>query len=425
MAELSISELVHELPDLSPYESLYKHFHSHPELSLQEEQTASIIASHIESLKAGYELHTSIGGHGLVGVLSNGAGPTVLLRADMDALPVEELTGLPYASKVKMKDTADGIEKPVMHACGHDMHVSCLLAASEYLAQIKSSWQGTLVVLFQPNEERAGGAQAMVDDGLFKKIPKPDVVLGQHVLPHRAGYVGNKVGTVMTAADSFEIMLYGKGAHGSMPHRSVDPVVLAANIVTRLQNIVSREIDPADMAVVTVGSLQAGSTENIISDQAVLKINTRTTSPETRERLLGAVRRIIKAECEASNSPKEPLIEPTTRFPVTMNDRRIVSSINKTFEEVFRGQFDPETSTSTASEDVSILATSVGVPYNFWFFGGVDHELWDRAEKEGRLFEDIPANHSAYFAPVIQPTMTVGVKTLCAGALTFLYHTKG
>lgn len=301
MAQQSHIDLLSDKPDLTSYEALYKHFHSHPELSLQERETASTIASHLESLRAGYELCTSIGGHGLVGVLKNGPGSTVLLRADMDGLPVLELTGLPYASKITMKDVADGIEKPVMHACGHDMHITCLLAAAEHLSRIKHAWSGTLIVLFQPNEERAAGAQAMIDDGLYyDKIPTPDYVLGQHVLPLRAGRVGNRKGVIMGAADSFKITLFGRGGHGSMPHRSVDPVVLAANVVLRLQTIVSREIDPSDMAVVTVGSVQAGSTENVIADHAILKVNIRTTSSETRDRVLAAMRRIVKAECEAS-----------------------------------------------------------------------------------------------------------------------------
>ncbi|KAL2037928.1 hypothetical protein N7G274_009403 [Stereocaulon virgatum] len=420
MVKQGFADLLAEKPDLEKYEALYKHFHSHPELSLQENQTASTIFSHLESLEAGYELHTSIGGHGLAGVLRNGSGPKVLLRADIDALPVLEQTGLPYASKVTMKDVADGVEKPVMHACGHDMHITCLLAAAEQLAGVKSAWTGTLIVLFQPNEERGGGAQAMVDNALYEKIPKPDFVLGQHVMPLRAGRIGNRAGTIMGAADSFKVTLFGRGGHGSMPHRSIDPVVMAANVVLRLQNIVSREINPADAAVVTVGSVQAGQTENVIADRAVLRLNTRTTTPATRDRVLAAIRRIIKAECEASNSPKAPLIEPTSRFPLTINDKDVASRLASSFGEFFGKDFNPETASTNGSEDVSILATSIDRPYNFWFFGGVDPELWDRAESEGRLFEDVPANHSCYFAPVVQPTLTVGFEALCVGALTLL-----
>lgn len=423
MSGQSLIDLLSDKSDLTHYEALYKHLHSHPELSLQERETASTIVSQLESFKAGYELCTSIGGYGIVGVLKNGPGSTVLLRADMDALPVLELTGLPYASKITMKDVADGIKKPVMHACGHDMHVTCLLAAAEHLARIKHAWSGTLIVLFQPNEERAAGAQAMVDDGLYDKVPIPDYVLGQHVLPFRAGHVGNRKGVIMGAADSFNITVWGRGSHGSMPHRSVDPVILAANIVLRLQTIVSREVDPSEMAVVTVGSLQAGSTENVIADHAVLKVNIRTTSSQTRGRVLAAMRRIIKAECEASNSPKEPVIECTTRFPLTINNDRIADELASSFTEFFKDDFDPEQPTINGSEDVSVLASSIGKPCNFWFFGGVDHELWDRAEKEGRLFEDVPANHSAYFGPTVQPTLRVGYEALCVAALTFLRKT--
>lgn len=413
-------DLLSDKPDLTEYEALYKHFHSHPELSLQERETASTITSHLKSFNAGYDLRISIGGHGLVGVLKNGPGPTVLLRADMDALPVLELTGLSYASKVTMKDIADGIDKPVMHACGHDMHITCLLAAAEHLARIKHAWSGTLIVLFQPNEERAAGAQAMVDDGLYDKVPIPDYVLGQHVMPERAGRVGSRRGLIMGAADSFNVTVWGRGGHGSMPHRCVDPVVLAANVVLRLQSVVSREVDPSEMAVLTVGSLQAGTTENVIADHAILKINIRTTSSQTRERVLAAMRRIIKAECEASNSPKEPLIEPTTRFPLTVNNDNVASRLASSFTDFFKEDFNPEQPPVNGSEDVSILASSIGRPYNFWFFGGIDHGLWDRAEKEGRLFEDVPANHSAYFAPVVQPTLRVGYEALCVAALTFL-----
>lgn len=292
-----IAKLLQSHPlDLEEYEKLYKYFHAHPELSLHEGKTSSAVAGH-SSLSA-YKVHTSIGGHGVAGVLSNGDGPTILLRADMDALPVEEKTGLEYASKVTMKDD-DGNTTPVMHACGHDMHVTCLLAAAEWLGskEVKEKWAGTLVVVFQPNEERGKGASAMVDGGLYEKVPEPDVVLAQHVMPLRTGKVAVKAGPMIAAADSFKVTVFGRGGHGSMPQLCIDPVVLAANIVVRLQGIVAREVDPQDAAVVTVGSLQAGQSENVIADQAILKVDIRTQKDETRDRVLKAIRRIIERVC--------------------------------------------------------------------------------------------------------------------------------
>jgi len=287
--------LLNEHPlDLGTYEEVYKHIHAHPELSLHEAETASTVAKH--SSLSTYTVHTSIGGHGVAGVLVNGEGPTVLLRADMDALPVEEKTGLEYASNVKTKDADDGTATAVMHACGHDMHVACLLAASEWLARkkVRETWVGTLVVLFQPDEEGGKGAMAMVDDGLYHKVPVPDVVLAQHVMPFKAGKVAVRAGTMIAAADSFKITLFGRGGHGSMPQLCIDPVLLAANVVVRLQGIVAREVDPAEAAVLTVGSSQAGHTENVIADKAVLKVDIRSQHAATRDRVLSAMRRIVE-----------------------------------------------------------------------------------------------------------------------------------
>ncbi|PWY90874.1 metal-dependent amidase/aminoacylase/carboxypeptidase [Aspergillus heteromorphus CBS 117.55] len=404
--------------DLAPYEDLYKHFHSHPELSLQEKATSEKIAAHLSSLQA-YEIHTHIGGHGLVGVLKNGDGKTVLLRADMDALPVKELTGLPYASTVTMRDR-DGVEKPVMHACGHDMHITCLLAAAELLARTRHAWRGTLLVLFQPDEERGGGAQAMVDDGLYSKVPLPDYVFGQHVMRLRAGSVGSRPGTIMAAADSMRITLFGRGGHGSQPHQTVDPVLLAAHVVVRLQSIVSREIDPTDLAVLTVGSLQAGQTENIIADRAEIGIDFRTVKPETRQKIISAVKRVVEAECMASGSPKPPVFTPTRRFPPTSNDQAVASKLAASFGAHFEDAFDPDTPRTNVSEDFSTLGTSQDLPCCFWFVGGVDPHVWDKAQANDSLMADIPGNHSALFAPVIQPTMKAGVDALCLAALTFL-----
>lgn len=291
-------ELLSSYPfKLDQYEDLYKHIHAHPELSLQEAETASTIANH-PSLNA-FTVHKNIGGHGVAASLVNGTGPTVLLRADMDALPVEEQTGLEYASKVSVKNAEDGTTSSVMHACGHDMHVTCLLAASEWLSidKVRDAWAGTLVVVFQPNEEKGHGARAMVDGGLYEKVPVPDIVLAQHVMPSKAGKVAVKPGTIMAAADSFQVTLFGRGGHGSMPQLCIDPVLLAANVVVRLQGIVAREVDPQEAAVLTVGSLQAGQTVNVIADKAVLKLDIRSQRPETRQRVLTAMKRVVEKVC--------------------------------------------------------------------------------------------------------------------------------
>lgn len=262
-------------PKLEPYEELYKYYHANGELSTQEKETAASITEHLKKLSSEFDIRTGIGGHGQIAILKNGEGRTILLRADIDALPVGEKTGLPYASKKTQLDV-DGVVKPVMHACGHDFHITSLLAAAETLIAAQSEWSGTIIFLFQPAEERGCGAQAMVDDGLYDTAkhacPIPDVVLGQHVFPLQAGKTGLKPGPLMSAADSFKITIYGSGGHGSMPHMTIDPVVIASHVVVRLQTIVSREVPPDETAVVTVGALQAGSTENVISDEAVIKI---------------------------------------------------------------------------------------------------------------------------------------------------------
>jgi amidohydrolase len=414
-------------PDLAPYESIYKDLHQHPGLSLQEYLAAETAAKGLRSLP-GFDVRTNIGGTGLIGILKNGGDKTILLRADTDALPVEELTGLEYASKKREVDVGDGIEKPVMHACGHDMHVATMLAAAETLHKAKEHWKGTLVVLFQPNEERAGGAKAMIADGLYDPskhaCPAPDVVLGQHVLWFEAGTVGTRVGSFASAADSFRVTVYGRGGHASQPHRTVDPVVMAAHIIVRLQTIVSREVDPREAAVVTVGSVQAGMTENIIASEAVIKINVRTVTPETRTKVLAAIQRIVKAECEASSATKEPLWESTSSFPFTNNDKETTETLSEAFFNAFGDKFDPEAAPLGGSEDFPILATEApnksggkGVPYCYWTFGGVDSEKWKDSVENGT---DIPINHSAYFAPVIQPTMATGVDAMVVAALTFL-----
>jgi amidohydrolase len=405
---------------LPAYEALYKHLHAHPELSNLEAETAKTIASHLSSLGP-FTTTTSIGGHGLAGVLRNGAGKTVLLRADMDALPILEATGLPYASTATMADVA-GVTQPVMHACGHDMHMTCLLAAAEVLSRSREKWSGTLVVLFQPAEERGTGAKAMVDDGLYTRhgVPVPDYVLGQHVVAMRAGSVGSKRGTIMAGADSLRVKMFGVGGHGSQPHRTIDPAVLAAHVVVRLQSVTSREVDPADISVLTVGSLRVGQTENVIADYAEIGVDVRSVRPETRDKLLAAIRRVVKAECDASGSTVPPEFEVTRHLPNTVNDESMMKTLEASFGAHFgEERYDRDIPTTTISEDFSVLGTSVGKPCAFWHWGGIEEGLWDRKVKEGRVLEDIPANHTARFAPAIQPTMHTGIEALCVAALTF------
>jgi hippurate hydrolase len=397
-------------------EDLYRDVHRHPELSHQEQRTAGLVADRLRG--AGYEVHEGIGGTGVVGVLANGTGPVVLLRADMDALPVQEATGLPYASEVSSTD-GDGNPVPVMHACGHDVHVACLAGAAQLLADGREHWSGTVVALFQPAEETGDGARGMVDDGLAELIPAPTVALAQHVMPGAAGRIGTWSGPVLSAADSMRITLYGRGAHGSMPQAAVDPVVLAAMIVVRLQTVVSREVAPGETAVLTVGSIQAGTKSNVIPDRAVLQLNVRTYSDSTRTAVLEAIRRIVRAECAASDCPKEPEFELFDRFPVTDNDRAVTEQVESAFAAFFGGRAQP-LGQQSASEDFSDIPRALGVPYTYWFVGGIDPDTYAAAARAGRVAQDIPVNHSAAFAPVVQPTLDTGTQALVVAALAWL-----
>jgi hippurate hydrolase len=398
-------------------ERVYKELHAQPELSFQETKTAALAASKLKEL--GYEVLEGIGRTGVVGVLQNGEGQTVLARADMDALPVKENTGLPYASTVTAKDEA-GETVSVAHACGHDAHVTCLLGAAELLANARRSWGGTFIALFQPAEEVAGGAKAMLADGLRDRIPKPDVAFSQHVLAHPAGTIGTQVGPVLSAGDSIRITLHGKGSHGSMPHNSVDPVVLAALVVVRLQTIVSRETKPGEFAVLTIGSSVAGSKSNIIADHAVLLVNLRTYDMAVRQRMIERIERMVKAECEASGAPHPPEFEYYDQYPLTENDPEVTEKITSAFRSHFGPQNVFDLGRVTASEDFSHVPDALGTPYTYWGVGCIDPEKYAKAFEQGRVEQDIPVNHSEFFAPVIEPTLSIGTQALIAAALTYL-----
>jgi hippurate hydrolase len=383
-------------------EDFYRDLHSHPELSGHESRTSDAVAARLAAW--GFEVHRP--GGGVVGVLTNGTGATVLARADMDALPVTELTGLPYASTQTAVDET-GATVGVSHACGHDVHVTCLLGAAELLAGRRDRWGGRFVALFQPAEETASGANGMLEDGLAERIPRPDVAIAQHVLGLEAGMIGTTVGPVMSAGDSVRITLFGKGSHGSMPHLSVDPVVLAASVVLRLQTIVARETKPGEFAVVTVGSSIAGTKSNIIPDRAVLLLNVRTYDEAVRRHVLEAIERIVRAECEGAGSPEPPTFEYYDQYPLTSNDANVAARVGAAFDEHFPERV-VDLGRVTASEDFSRIPDAFGTPYFYWGMGGFAAGV------------DAPPNHSPFFAPLVQPTLDTGTSALVVATLAYL-----
>ncbi|MFJ4786121.1 amidohydrolase [Streptomyces sp. NPDC088794] len=389
-------------------EDLYRDLHRHPEPAFKEHRTAGVLAQRLTA--AGYETTEGIGGTGVVGLLRNGDGPTVLLRADMDALPVEERTGLPYAS------TTPGL----MHACGHDLHVTWLAGAAAALAAGRDTWSGTLLVLGQPAEETGGGAAAMIEDGLYDRFPRPDVLLGQHVAPGPAGLYAHVPGLIMSASTDVEIVVHGEGGHGSRPETTVDPIVTAAHIVTRLQTVVSREIAPRESAVLTVGRIEAGTAPNIIPATARIWLNLRTQSPAVRDRMVAAVRRIAEGECRAAGCPREPELILGDEFPVTVNDPDTDHRVAAVHREVFGAAtvFDP--GPAMGSEDFSRLALDE-LPYSYWFVTSTPAETWNAAPGTDLMekFDAVPSNHSPHFAPDLS-TVAPGVRTLVSGALTYL-----
>lgn len=413
--------------------AIYTDLHQHPELSFQEHRTAGIVAERLRGW--GYEVHEGIGRTGVVGVLAHGDGPRVLLRADMDGLPVTERTGLPYASTDRGV-TAAGIESGTMHACGHDVHVTSLLGAAAELAERRAEWSGTLVVLFQPAEEEGAGARTMVADGLFDRVGRPDVVLGQHVMPLPVGVVNLTPGPAMAATDSFRITLHGQGGHGSSPESTVDPVVMAAATVMRLQGVVSREVGARESAVVTVGAVRAGTQANIISDSAELLVNVRSFTEPVRERVVSAIHRIADAEAAASGAPAAPDYEEISTFDLMVNDpdasARTRAVLERTLEER-RGVIEAAGGRPAlismpplpGSEDVGDLATAAGVPLVYWNLGGFDARLFAgfdlaTATGMGNLPDGVAPNHSPYFAPVPEPTLELGVAMLVAAATEWL-----
>jgi hippurate hydrolase len=406
--------------DAADLAGIYRDLHANPELAFHENRTAGIVADRLRDL--GYETTSGVGQTGVVGVLKNGAGPTVLLRADMDALPVRERTGLDYASTLLRPD-GDGKDVPVMHACGHDMHVTCLLGAAAALAADSTSWRGTLLLVFEPAEEKGAGAQAMIDDGLYDRFGIPEVVLGQHVSPLPAGLLGLRTGPAFAGNDSLRVVLHGQGGHGSRPETTVDPIVMAAATVLRLQGVVSREVAATDTAVVTVGALHAGAKENIIPEEAELLLSVRTYDETVRAKTLAAIERIVRGEAITSGAPNDPEITLLGSFPPVVNDEAASARVSDAFATTLGKGLVMDPGLVTGSEDVGLLATAAGAPCVYWLLGGADPALFAQVSSVAEavsIIRSLPSNHSPLFAPVIEPTLRTGITALTTAARAFL-----
>ena len=384
-------------------QALYLDLHQHPELSGHETHTASEMAGKLRGL--GYEVTENVGGTGVVAILKNGAGPVVMLRTELDALPVTEETGLPYASKITAKDDS-GRSVGVMHACGHDVHMATLYGTAAIMAKSKDTWHGTLVLVGQPAEETITGAQKMIADGLFKKFPRPDIGVALHDENGIAiGQVGVTPGYAKAAADSLRITIYGKGGHGARPESTIDPVLIAANIAVRLQSIISREIHPGDAAVITVGYIQAGTKNNIIPNEAQMGLTVRSYKPEVRQHLLAAIERVAKAEAMASGAEKMPLVEKYESTSAVYNDPILTQHMTGVLESVVgKGNVIKEPPLMT-SEDWAMFVEQ-GIPGFYFTLGVADPQKLAEAHASHK---ELPSNHSPLFAPVYQPALHTGI----------------
>jgi amidohydrolase len=382
---------------------LYIDLHQNPELSAHETQTASKLAARLRNL--GYEVTEHVGGTGVVAILHNGTGPTVMLRTELDALPVEENTGLPYASRVRVKDDA-GHDVPVMHACGHDLHMAALVGTAEIMAHSRDTWHGTLMLIGQPAEETISGAKGMIDDGLFTRFQRPSVGVALHVsneLP--AGQIGITPGVYNTNSDSLRITIYGKGGHGSTPQTAIDPIVIAARTILALQTIISREVKPGEMAVVTVGYIRAGTKTNIIPDRAEMGLTVRTRNAEVRKQILVAITRITKAEVLSGGALQEPLIEHSEGTNLVYNDPALAQRLRVPLEAALGKDKVITTEPIPPSEDYSVFIEQ-GVPSLYFNLGGANPQKFAEARAAGTF---LPSNHSPFFAPDAEPAMRAGI----------------
>ncbi len=404
-------------------DNLYKYLHAHPELSFMEKNTGARIADELQ--KAGFAVTKNFGGYGVVGVLKNGDGPVILVRADMDGLPVKEETGLPYASTVVSKD-AEGNEVSVMHACGHDVHMSVLVGTARVLAGMRDKWQGTLVFVGQPAEEKGGGAVAMLKAGLYEKFPRPHYALGLHAsaaLP--AGSIGTREGPALANVDMLDIVIHGSGGHGAYPHTTKDPIVLAAQTIMALQTIVSRELSPMETAVVTVGSIHGGTKHNIIPDDVTLQLTLRSYTDEAREKTVAAIRRITRGLAVAAGIPEEKypeLIFRDTFVPVTYNDPELTRNLHAVFAAQIGAENTHTVNPVMAGEDFSQYGRQEPkIPISIFWLGTVDPRTYAKAKAKGL---GLPSLHSSKFAPAPEPTIKTGVAAMSAAVVSLLKTNK-
>ena len=402
--------------ELAGLTDLYEHLHAHPELSLEEAETAARVAA--ELAPAGYAVTPAVGGHGVVAVLENGSGPTVLLRGDMDALPVTEATGLPYASRVRAV-RPDGSETGVMHACGHDVHTTNLVGTARLLADLRERWRGTLVIVAQPAEELGLGARGMLGDGLLERFPRPDFAVALHVsneLP--AGEVGYTSGWAAANVDSVDVTLHGRGGHGARPHQAADPIVASAHLVTALQTLVSRRVDPVEPAVVTVGSIHGGTKHNVIPDSVHLQLTVRSYSDAVREQLLDGIRQLAEDVCTAFECAKPPEIRvKETYTPAVYNDPELAAGAAALFGGLLGAERVHALPAGMGGEDFGMLPRAAGVPGLLYRLGSVDPARVAAAEAGG---EPLPSLHSSRYAPLPEPTLRTGVRTMAHLALGLL-----
>jgi amidohydrolase len=412
-----LSEIVEH--DRARLLELYKYLHAHPELSGQEEKTALIVAQ--EFSRQGIEVTTGVGGHGVVGVVKNGQGPVVMIRGDMDALPIEEATGLPYRSTVRARNER-GEEVPVMHACGHDMHTTILVGTAGLLMRLKDEWSGTLLLVAQPAEEALGGAQMMLADGLFSRFPRPDFALSLHVKPELpVGKVALSPGYIMLGAEVLDIIIHGQGGHGASPHKAKDPVVLAAQTIMAIQTIISREIDPAEKAVITVGAIHGGSLPNIIPDKVTLKLTLRSSSIEVANHMINAIRRVTRGMAQAaglSDDRMPEILAPEHFYPPMYNDPALTDRILRVFKNTLGPDNVIMLMPQTGSEDFSEFGmVEPRIPLVLYFIGASDPEHLQRVSigEEG-----IHLLHTPKFAPGPEMTLKTGLLTMSAAVLELL-----